>query len=92
MAQPASQGGCSAERADVDEILASRLEHFDAEAGPQAVTLEHMVQATADMKDIKKTLMKAPLGKAVPSWSVPGEVWRLALITDRVAKPTQRRG
>eukprot|EP00972_Heterocapsa_arctica_P012284 1801706-Heterocapsa_arctica.AAC.1 len=55
MAQPASQGGCSAEPEDVDEMLASKLG-----AEPQTVTLEHTVQAAADMKDITKTLMKAP--------------------------------
>eukprot|EP00972_Heterocapsa_arctica_P043261 6381297-Heterocapsa_arctica.AAC.1 len=55
MAQPASQGGCSAEPANVDEMLASKLG-----AEPQTATLEQMVQATADMNHIKRTLTKAP--------------------------------
>lgn len=73
--QPASDGGCAA------DILSNFHQFLERDLHCTAVQSYAAVcsQAAMDYKAVKHLVWSHPFRKSVPTWSVPGEIWRMLL-------------
>ena len=80
MKGPGDQGGCSAVVIDFEverkKIMGEVIEDF--RTGRRVLALDDKkleVRTEELIRQVSKSLRKAPRRKAVPRWSVPSEIW-----------------